>query len=122
MGAFISWVDRSVRMICDRPDHLQRLAIAGAGIAIYPVIGALIWIVWRGFERTPALQQQSLGIMGFALYGMLGLFGLVVVAMLGTVKGLKIEGPGGLGVELSTTAESPETGHADGHKPPEVVR
>lgn len=112
MSGFTSWLDRTVRTICDRPDHLQRLAILGAGMAIYPAIGALIWIVWQGYDRTPALQAQSLAIMGIALFTAFGLFGLVVVSMLGTIKGLRLEGPGGLGMELNTTADDPNVGPA----------
>lgn len=105
MSRFFTWTRQTLDMLCDRPDHLQRLAIIGAGISIYPAVAVLVWIVWRGYERTAELQSQSLAIMGVALYAMLALLGLVIVALLGTVKGLRI-GPRGL--ELTTIADDPD--------------
>jgi F0F1-type ATP synthase membrane subunit c/vacuolar-type H+-ATPase subunit K len=105
-GAYIKTV---VQTLCDRPDHLQRLAIIGAGMVAYPMVCAIIWIVWKGYDHTPELQAQSLNFMGFALYGAMVMWGLVVVALLGVVKGLKVEGPGGVSVELTTTATATST-------------
>lgn len=105
MGKFLPWLNKVVASICNRPDHLQRLAVIGAGVFIYPAVWGLIFIVWKGFGDHADLYHQQLSILGWALFGSMGLWGLVVVAMLGTIKGLKIDGPGGVGVELNTTAD-----------------
>lgn len=104
VGRFFAWVRLTLDMLCDRPDHLQRLAIIGSGISLYPAVGLLIWIVWKGYAQTEALQHQSMGIMGIALYIFLALFGLVIVSLLGTIKGLRVSGPGGSSFEIETTA------------------
>jgi F0F1-type ATP synthase membrane subunit c/vacuolar-type H+-ATPase subunit K len=107
---FFTWARSTLDTLCERPDHLQRLAIIGAGMVMFPTVLGIIYIVWRGYERTPELQSQSLNIMGFALYGAMALWGLVVIALLGIVKGLRIEGPGGIGIDIQTTADDPDVG------------
>lgn len=105
-GPALRWLSRTIDTLCERPDHLQRLAIIGAGMVVYPLVVGLILIVWLGFgPRTdPAITVQQLKIMGWALLGSMGLWGLVVVTLLGTVKGLRVNGPGGVGLEVETTA------------------
>lgn len=107
---FFGWVRRTLDFLCERPDHLQRLAIIGAGVAMYPLVLGLIWIVWKGYGTSPEILSQSLGIMGFALFGAMGLLALVVVSLLGTIKGLRIMGPGGSGIEIDTTMDDPDVG------------
>lgn len=107
---FWGWVRRTLDFLCERPDHLQRLAIIGAGFAIYPLVLGIIWIVWKGYGSSPEILSQSLGIMGFIAYGLLALFALVVVSLLGTIKGLRIMGPGGSGIEIDTTMDDPDMG------------
>lgn len=102
------WIHRTIESLCNRPDHLQRLAVIGSGMVLYPMILGVIWIVWKGYDPTPINQTQSLGIMGIALYSLMALFGLTIIALLGIVKGLRIDGPGGFGVELETTADDPD--------------
>lgn len=106
--AFFTWLRATVEMICTRPDHLQRLGIIGAGVSLYPVVIAVIAIIWRGYERTPELQTQSLSIMGFVAFGLLGLYALVTVALIGIIKGVRFSGPGGMGLELTTTSDDPD--------------
>lgn len=65
-------------------------------------------VVWLGYGRTPELQAQSLNFMGMGLLACLALWGLVVVATLGIVKGLSVNGPGGVGVSITTTADDPD--------------
>ncbi|AFU88005.1 holin [Caulobacter phage CcrColossus] len=105
---FSGWVGSTVKTLCDRPDHLQRLAIIGAGMVVQLTMWAVILIVWLGYDRTPELQSQSLNFMGWALMGSMALWGLVVVTLLGTIKGLSIAGPGGFGINLLTTADDPD--------------
>jgi hypothetical protein len=98
------WISRTIESLCNRPDHLQRLAIIAAGCVMYPTVWGLILIVWKGFGDHPTLYPQQLQILGWALLGSMVLWGLVVIALLGIVKGIKVEGPGGIGVELMTTS------------------
>lgn len=107
---FFRWTRDTLDFLCERPDHLQRLAIIGAGVSLYPLVLGLIWIVWKGYGTSPEILTQSLGIMGFALFGAMGLLALVVVSLLGTIKGLRIMGPGGSGIDLSTTFDDPDLG------------
>ncbi len=95
-------------MLCARPDHLQRLSIIGSGFVMWPTMVGFALIVWLGYGRTPALQSQSLNFMGMALVGSMALGGLVVVALLGIVKGIRVAGPGGLSVAIETTADDPD--------------
>lgn len=101
----LAWLSRVVRHLCDHPSHLQRLSIIGAGVVMHPTVLAFALVVWLGYGRTAALQQQSLNFMGAALLSSMALWGLVVVAILGIVKGVRIAGPGGLSVALTTTAD-----------------
>lgn len=103
-----AWLSRAVRHICDHPAHLQRLSIIGAGAIMWPTMVGLILIVWLGYSRTPELQAQSLNFLGLALLSSMALWGLVVVATLGIVKGLRVAGPGGVGVSIQTTADDPD--------------
>lgn len=105
MGAFLSWLDRTVRTICDRPDHLQRLSIVGAGVATYPAIASMILVlIWFALDH-PGAPPQIVGGLINIVYILLALYALVIVSMLGTIKGLRI-GPSGL--EVSTTADDPD--------------
>lgn len=105
---FFSWVRRTLDGLCDRPDHLQRLSIIGSGFIMWPTMVGFALIVWLGYARTPELQAQSLNFMGMALLGSMALWGLVVVAMLGIIKGVRLAGPGGMSVAITTTADDPD--------------
>lgn len=106
VGPALRWFARTIDTLCERPDHLQRLAIIGAGMFVYPLVVVLVFIVWLGFgpRNDPAIVTQQLRIMGWALLGSMALWGLVVVTLLGTVKGLRVNGPGGVALEFETTA------------------
>lgn len=103
-----SWLRRTLDGLCERPDHLQRLSIIGSGFIMWPTMVGFALIVWLGYARTPELQAQSLNFMGIALIGSMALWGLVVVALLGIVKGVRLSGPGGLSVAIETTADDPD--------------
>lgn len=105
---FLGWLGPVVRNICDHPTHMQRLGIIGAGIVMYPTVLLFAAIVWLGYSRTPALQAQSLNFMGSALLGSMALWGLVVIAVLGIIKGVSVSGPGGVSLSLTTTADDPD--------------
>lgn len=104
----LAWLSRVVRHLCDHPAHLQRLSIIGAGVVMYPTVLAFALVVWLGYARTPELQAQSLNFMGAALLSSMALWGLVVVAILGIVKGVRVAGPGGVSVAVTTTADDPD--------------
>ncbi|MFN3836834.1 MAG: hypothetical protein ACK4MI_03885 [Brevundimonas sp.] len=108
MRMFTDWLGRAVRNICDHPAHLQRLSIIGAGVVMYPTLLGFALVVWLGYSRTPELQAQSLNFMGMALLASMALWGLVVVAVLGIIKGFSVSGPGGVGVSITTTADDPD--------------
>lgn len=112
MRKFTDWLGRVVRHVCDHPAHLQRLSIIGAGVVMYPTLIGFALIVWRGFARTPELQSQSLNFMGMALLSSMALWGLVVIATLGIIKGFSVSGPGGVGVSITTTADDPDVAPA----------
>lgn len=101
---FFSWARRVLGELCERPDHLQRFAVVGAGVIMWPTMVGFALVVWLGYARTPELQSQSLNFMGMALLASMALWGLVVVATLGIIKGLTISGPGGVAVSIETTA------------------
>lgn len=105
---FFSWTRRALDGLCERPDHLQRLAVVGAGMIMWPTLISFALIVWLGYGRTPELQSQSLNFMGLALLASMALWGLVVIAILGIVKGLSVSGPGGVSVSITTTADDPD--------------
>lgn len=105
---FFAWLEPVVRNICDHPSHMQRLGIIGAGMVMYPTVLLFAGIVWLGYARTPELQSQSLNFMGMALLSSMALWGLVVVAILGVVKGVSVSAPGGLSVGITTTADDPD--------------
>lgn len=104
---FFSWARRVLSELCGRPDHLQRLAVVGAGVIMWPTLVGFALVVWLGYARTPELQSQSLNFMGMALLASMALWGLVVVATLGIIKGLTISGPAGMAVSIETTANEP---------------
>ena len=106
MRRFFSWVRRTLDELCARPDHLQRLSIIGSGFIMWPTMIGFALIVWLGYG--PAEAAQSLNFMGIALIVSMALWGLVVVALLGIVKGLRVSGPGGMSVSIQTTADDPD--------------
>lgn len=108
MRAFTAWLGRTVRHLCDHPAHLQRLSIIGAGVIMWPTLIGFAMVVWLGYSRTPELQSQSLNFMGLALLGSMALWALVVIAVLGIIKGVSLTGPGGVGLSLTTIADDPD--------------
>lgn len=103
-----AWTRRVLDELCQRPDHLQRLSIIGSGFVMWPTMVGFALIVWLGYG--PEHGAQSLNFMGMALIGSMSLWGLVVVALLGIVKGVRVAGPGGLSVAIETTADDPDVG------------
>ena len=111
---------RIITELCDRPGHREQWAILLAGVAIYPLIGLMIAIlVWFGTHAAvnAALVVPILGNFG---YGFLGLFGLVVVALLGIIRKVSATLPGGaqLSVEIDDDDdEHPEENSDESPKP-----
>nr|WP_313522021.1 hypothetical protein [Brevundimonas diminuta] len=106
MRIFTAWLGRTVRFICDHPSRLQRLSIIGAGMIMWPTMVGFALVVWLGYG--PEHGAQSLNFMGLALLASMALWGLVVVATLGIIKGLSVTGPGGVGVSIQTIADDPD--------------
>lgn len=103
MNSFFSWLRQTVDTLCNRPDHLQRLAIIGSGMAVYPLVVMAYLVMWRGASNLHVNQIDWLGWYGV---GFLMLLALVIITLLGTIKGIHISGPGGIEVQLDTTAEA----------------
>ncbi len=106
---FWKWVRETLDMLCNRPDHLQRISIVGSGMSLYPVIfamvGLLVWFALRFQDSDSLLIRQIVGGVINIIYILLSLFALVIVSMLGTIKGLSI-GPRGL--QLTTNVDDPD--------------
>lgn len=108
MKRFSTWVRKTLDMLCARPDHLQRIAITGAGLSLYPMmIGLIALLVWFGI-KSAALALAVVPILGFALYGFIALFAVVVIALEGTIKGLKLSAPGGAAFEIDMGDPEPD--------------
>lgn len=103
---FFGWLRRTLDVLCDRPDHLQRVSIIASGFVMWPTMIGFALIVWLGYG--PEHGAQSLNYMGFALVGSMLLWGLVIIALLGIVKGVRVAGPGGMSVSIQTTADDPD--------------
>ena len=112
MSRFFRWLRDTMDVLCDRPDHLQRVSIILSGMSLFPLfigmICVLVWFATTYTENYNGLQTQI--ITGLINYGyiFLGLFALVIISMLGTIKGLSLKTPGGVAVTLVTTADDPD--------------
>ncbi|WP_312084705.1 hypothetical protein [Brevundimonas sp.] len=109
---FLLWLRRTLDKLCERPDHLQRLSIIGSGLIMWPTLIGFALVVWLGYGKTEALQAQSLNFLGMALLASMALWALVVIALLGIIKGFSVSGPGGVGVSITTTADDPDVAPA----------
>lgn len=112
VGGFFSRVGDAIDRICNDPEHLQRLSVVGAGMAMYPMVAILIWIIWTAYPEA-GLETKKLDILGFALYGAMALWGLVVVAILGVVRNLKATLPGGSSIEIEVETHEGEKTRVD---------
>jgi len=105
---FFSWARRVLGELCARPDHLQRVSIIMAGGSLYPsFIGMIVILVVFAVLYRDHQSQIIAGLINYG-YIFLGLFALVIISMLGTVKGLTLKVPGGGGLALTTTADDPD--------------
>lgn len=108
MRRFFGWVQRALDTLCERPDHLQRVSIIMAGVSLYPLfIGMIIILVVFSVLYRDHQSQIIAGLINYG-YIFLGLFALVIISMLGTIKGLSLRVPGGGGLALTTTADDPD--------------
>lgn len=108
MSRFFLWLRQTMDILCDRPDHLQRVSIIMAGVSLYPLfIGMIVILVVFAVLYTDNQRQIISGLINYG-YIFLGLFALVIISMLGTIKGLSLRGPGGSGLHLVTTADDPD--------------
>lgn len=105
---FFRWVRETLDMLCDRPDHLQRISIIMAGMSLFPLfLGTSVVLVFFALRFDDERAQIIGGLINYG-YVYLALFALVIVAMLGTIKGIRLSGPGGSGITLVTTADDPD--------------
>ena len=106
MDRFFGWCRRTLDMLCDRPDHLQRISIIGAGFKSgLLVVGVIALLTWFG-TSSPALALLVVPILGNALYMLIGAFIICIIVLLGLIKGLqslKAHLPGGALVEIEAT-------------------
>lgn len=104
--SFFGWVRATLDTLCDRPDHLQRLSIIGSGMAagllLIGIIAILVHFGLHGPDTQAALL--TIPIIGNMGYGIVFLYALAQVALLGIIKGLRLSGPGGVNVEIETTS------------------
>lgn len=100
MKKFLSEAKRIITKFCDHPEHLQRWAIIGSGLAVgAALLGIISLLVYFGLHVTPA-GALVIPILGNIGYGFVGLFGLVVIALLGIVRGIKAMLPNGTSIEV----------------------
>ena len=92
--------------LCNRPDHLQRWAIIGAGLVLFPILAIFTWLVRYSFGNQPTLYGQQLAILGYALYGFIGLFGLVILALLKIIKGFGVTLPTGMNFQVEMNGQN----------------
>lgn len=104
---FASWARRALAELCARPDRLQRVSIIMAGVSLYPLfIGMIVILVVFAVLYRDHQSQIIASLINYG-YIFLGLFALVIISMLGTIKGLSLRVPGGGGLALTTTADDP---------------
>lgn len=94
---------RVVKALCENPAHLQRWAIIGAGVTQYlglaGMIGLLVWFGMNPFVNAALV----IPIFGFIAYGHLAIMALVVIALLGIIRGVKAVLPTGASIEVDLT-------------------
>jgi hypothetical protein len=109
---FFGWCRQTLDILCDRPEHLQRISIIGAGFtSALLVVGVVALLTWFG-QSAPALALLVVPILGSALYMLIGAFIICIIVLLGLVKGLqslKASLPGGASVEIETASETTNT-------------
>lgn len=118
------WLRDTLDMICDRPDHMQRLSVVGFGLGSGMFVGTFTYLLVRYGDRTDELASQVVPILGNALYGSLGLMALGAVVLLGLIKGIggfQIQTPGGISIGIQTTSSDVPHGGAFDLPPIEVT-
>lgn len=104
---------RVVKALCDHPNHLQRWAIIGAGLSqyvlLYGMIGLLVWFGTNPFVNAALV----IPIFGNIALASLAIIGLVVVALLGIIRGVKAMLPNGTSVEIDLTDKNDKHGPND---------
>lgn len=108
---FIAFCRETLDFLCNHPDHLQRLAITGAGMSLYPMMIGLVAILVQFGIHGGVAALAVIPWFGWALIGLITAFVIVVVSLLGTIKGIKISAPGGASIELDMADDaSPNPG------------
>lgn len=72
-------------------------AMIGAGPGLTAFAAALVWIVWRG-PWPAGLAAQQLTILGWALWIVLAVIAVIIVAL--ASARVKAAGPGGASLEI----------------------
>lgn len=99
---FFRWARSTLDMLCDRPDHLQRLGVIGSGTSLYPLLVATLALLGALAFTSPEMAIIALPLIFYFGVGIMILFGVVVVVMIGLVKGIEtIRGSfGGASIEI----------------------
>lgn len=104
---FFRWTRDTLDMICDRPDHMQRLAVVGFGLGSGALTIAFIYLLVRYGDQSPDLAMMVVPILGNGLYAAMGLMALGAVVILGLIRGIggfQIQTPGGINIGIRTTS------------------
>lgn len=84
------------------PLRLWALILAGPPLTGFA--GVLVWAAWFGPWGADR-QEQQLTILGFALYGCLGIIAVIIVSLASV--SVKAQGPGGTSFEVDGDGKDP---------------
>lgn len=110
---FFRWFRDTIDVLCDRPDHMQRLFVIGFGLSTFPLVAIFVHLLVRYGDRSNELAALVVPILGNGMYGALGLMALGAVVLLGLIKGIggfQITTPGGINIGIQTTGGPPTSG------------
>lgn len=100
LKAAFAEIRRIITYVCEHPAHLQRLSIIGSGMALYPALFGMVGVLVY-FGTHPAVHALAvIPIFGNITYGLLILFGLVILALLNILRSFKASLPAGASIEL----------------------
>lgn len=103
--SWFSELKRIARDLCERPGLREQWAILLAGMSVYPMIVAMVAIlVWFGTHPAVA-TALVVPIFGNLAYGLLALFALVIVALLGIIRKVQATLPNGTGLTVEMDDE-----------------
>lgn len=84
--------------------YFHRATMLAAGLMTYPLVLALVGIVWKGGWEA-ANQDKQLDILGIISVGIIAILGLILVGIMGIVRSIKATLPTGASVDIDITDE-----------------